>query len=67
MKSFITTLLAGIIGAVAAGVIAYTFLSTSKASALKEQEEKYESQLKKQKFVSDDQRTEQAGRLDKTT
>jgi hypothetical protein len=67
MKSFITTLLAGVIGAVAAGVIMYTFLSTSKASALKEQKEKYESQIKKQKFVSDDQRAEQAGRLDKTT
>ncbi len=67
MKSFITTLLAGVIGAVAAGVIAYTLLSTSKASALKEQKEKYESQLKKQKFASDDQRTEHAGRLDKAT
>ena len=67
MKSFITTLLAGVIGAVAAGVIAYTLLSTSKASALKEQKEKHESQLKKQKFASDDQRTEQAGRLDKAT
>ena len=67
MKSFITTLLAGVIGAVAAGVIAYTLFSTSKASALKEQKEKYESQLKKQKFASDDQRTEQAGRLDKAT
>ncbi len=67
MKSFITTLLAGVIGAVAAGVIAYTLLSTSKTSALKEQKEKYESQLKKQKFASDDQRTEQAGRLDKAT
>ncbi len=67
MKSFITTLLAGVIGAVAAGVIAYTLLSTSKTSTLKEQKEKYESQLKKQKFASDDQRTEQAGRLDKAT
>ena len=67
MKSFITTLLAGVIGAVAAGVIAYTLLSISKTSALKEQKEKYESQLKKQKFASDDQRTEQAGRLDKAT
>ena len=67
MKSFITTLLAGVISAVAAGVIAYTLLSTSKTSALKEQKEKYESQLKKQKFASDNQRTEQAGRLDKAT
>ena len=67
MKSFITTLLAGVIGATAAGIVAYTLLSTSKNSALKEQKEKYESQLKKQKFVSDDQRTEQAAKLDKTT
>ncbi|SVE10085.1 uncharacterized protein METZ01_LOCUS462939, partial [marine metagenome] len=67
MKSFITTLLAGVIGAAAAGVIAYTFLNTSKDSALKEQKDKYESQLKKQRFASDDQQTEQAGRLDKAT
>ena len=67
MKSFITTLLAGLIGAAAAGVIAYTFLSTSKDSALKEQKDKYESQLKKQRFASDGQQTEQAGRLDKAT
>ncbi|HIG53610.1 MAG TPA: hypothetical protein EYQ18_06450, partial [Candidatus Handelsmanbacteria bacterium] len=52
MKTFLTTLMAGAIGAAAAGVIAYTILGASKASALKSQKKLYESQLKKQQQIT---------------
>ena len=67
MKTFLTTLMAGAIGAAAAGVIAYAILGASKASALKSQKNLYESQLKKQQQDSEELHTDQAGQLDKTS
>ena len=65
MNQFFHIIVAGVVGAAAAGSIAYSIGAKGKADALADQKRKFASQLKTQSQSSGDKQAEQAGKLDR--